>query len=171
MKKIILSIITLWILIGCVGISPEGLTMRIPASTLMSSIASQFPVSKNTNYGKINISNPDLLFNQGDKVVLGGNLAFSNALIQNISAKLKVSGNIIFDPKSRSFFIQNAIIDKLAFNNNSMLNMFSNMGAIKPIIQNIISQIPLYTLDSKYRYVTNATINNGNINLTLGFTQ
>ncbi|CAA6807259.1 MAG: Unknown protein [uncultured Campylobacterales bacterium] len=171
MRKVSILFLIGLFLNGCVGINENGLSLRIPAASVIANITNQFPVSKSTSYGDVKISNPNLLFNESDAVSLGSELAFDNPLLSKLSAKLNVSGNVVYDQAKKSFFIQNAIVDSLEFNKNSLLSSFSGISssALKPIIQNLISQIPIYTLDDpKYRYIKNATVNNGNIDLTFG---
>jgi len=160
---------------GCIkDINPNGMTVVIPASKLTQSLQQQFPVTENTNYGKVTLKNPKALLQKGsDRITAGATLLFSNALIPEQKGSIYVSGKPWFDAKTGSVYLNEPNIEKLDFNGYKLGNFFNGSAAnqLKPIINEVFRKIPVYRINRNSiqgSFVKNVRVEDGNLLLTFG---
>ncbi len=177
MKKISIMIALLLslFLTGCIqDISPQGLTVRIPASTVSSALEKQFPIRQDFAYGNVELSHPKAMLTRGsDRVVTGTDIAFSNALIPRQSGSLFVSGIPFYDAQSGAVYLREPMIDKLEFNGYKLSSMLQGplKSAIIPIINEIFRQTPIYKINRSSlqgSFVKNVVVDNGELLVTFG---
>ncbi len=177
MKKlsIIIALLAVLLFTGCIqNISPNGLTVRIPAATVTSSLEKQFPIKQRFNYGDIELSNPKALLTRGsNRVVTGTSIGFSNALIPKQKGSLYVSGVPFFDAQSGAVYLREPMIDKLEFNGYQLSSMIQGplKSAIIPIINEIFRTTPIYKINRSSiqgSFVKNVVVDNGELLVTLG---
>ena len=178
MQKLIIMITLLGslLLTGCIeNISPEGLTVRVPASTITSSLEQQFPIQQDFSYGNVELSNPKALLTRGsNRVVTGTSIGFSNALIPQQTGSLYVSGMPFFDAQTGNIYLREPMIDKLEFNGYKLSSLIQGplKSAIIPIINQIFRTTPIYTVDRSSlqgSFVKNVVVDNGELLVTFGF--
>ncbi len=161
-------------LTGCIkDISPQGMTVVVPASKITQSLQQQFPITENTPYGKVTLTNPRALLQKGsDRITAGATVLFSNSLIQQQRGSVYISGKPVFDARTGSVFLTQPQIEKLDINNN--LTQFLQGPAseiVRPFIDEVFRKVPVYTIDKKSiqgSFVKNVRVENGNLLLTFG---
>lgn len=160
---------------GCIqDISQNGLTVRIPASTVTSALEKQFPIKQNFAYGDVELSNPKALLKRGsNRVMTGTSIAFANALIPKQKGSLYVSGVPFFDAQSGAVYLREPMIDKLDFNGYNLSSMISGplKSAITPIINEIFRTTPIYHVNQNSiqgSFVKNVVVDNGELLVTFG---
>ncbi len=177
MKKITIMITLLLslLLTGCIqDISPQGFTVRIPASTVTSALEQQFPIKQSFAYGDVELSHPKALLSRGsNRVVTGTSIGFSNAFIPKQKGSLYVSGIPYFDAQSGAIYLREPMIDKLEFNGYKLSSMIQGplKSAIIPIVNEIFRTTPIYKVNRSSiqgSFVKNVTVDNGELLVTFG---
>ena len=177
MKKftIMITLLASLFLTGCIqDISQNGLTVRIPASTVTSALEGQFPIKQSFAYGNVELSNPKALLTRGsNRVVTGTSIGFSNAFIPEQKGSLYVSGVPYFDAQSGAVYLREPMIDKLDFNGYNLSSMISGplKNAIIPIINQIFRTTPIYKVNRSSlqgSFVKNVVVDNGELLVTFG---
>ena len=160
---------------GCIkDINPGGMTVVIPASKLTQSLQQQFPVTENTNFGKVTLKNPKALLQKGsDRITAGATVLFSNALIPEQQGSVYVSGKPWFDAKTGSVYLNEPNIEKLDINGYKLGNFLNGSVAnqLKPFINEVFRKIPVYRVNNNSiqgSFVKNVKVEDGNLLLTLG---
>jgi hypothetical protein len=177
MKKfsLLVILITLLSFSGCIqNVSPTGLTVRIPASSVTNALEQQFPIKQSFAYGDVELSSPKALLKRGsNRVVTGTSIGFSNALIPKQKGALYVSGIPYFDAQSGAVYLREPMIDKLEFNGYKLSSMIQGplKSAIVPIINEIFRTTPIYKVNRSSlqgSFVKNVTVDNGELLVTFG---
>lgn len=177
MKKLTIMIVLLASLFftGCIqNISSNGLTVRVPASTVTSSLEKQFPIRQSLQYGNVELSNPKALLTRGsNRVVTGTTIGFSNALIPKQSGALYVSGVPFYDAQTGSIYLREPMIDKLEFNGYKLSDYLQGplKSAIVPIINEVFRTTPIYKVNRSSlqgSFVKNVVVDNGELLVTFG---
>ncbi len=170
----LLLLLTLF-LTGCIkDINPNGMTIAIPASKITQSLQQQFPVTQNTQYGKVTLKNPKALLQKGsDRITAGATVLFSNSLIPQQQGSVYVSGKPYFDAKTGSIYLTEPNIEKLDINGYKLGNFLNGqvMEQIRPILNEIFKQIPIYKIERNSiqgSFVKNVYVEDGNLLLTFG---
>ncbi len=177
MKKFYAITLLLFTLLftGCIkDISPQGLTISIPASTVTSSLQRQFPITQSFTFGKVHLSDPQAILKQGsDRVVTGTSLGYSSSLIPMQKGSLYVSGIPYFDARSGNIFLKEPKIEKLSFNQYKLSSFLQGpmQEAILPLINEIFRKTPIYKVDkSSFQgsFLKNVYVSNGELLVTFG---
>ncbi len=173
---IMIALFTTLLFTGCIqNISPNGLTVRVPASTVTSSLEKQFPIKQSLQYGDVELSNPKALLTRGsNRVVTGTSIGFSSALIPKQTGKLYVSGIPSFDAQTGNIYLKEPMIDKLEFNGYKLSDYLQGplKSAIIPIINELFRTTPIYTVNRSSlqgSFVKNVVVDNGELLVTFGF--
>lgn len=171
----ILFLLSTLLLTGCLKeINTNGMTIAIPASQITESLQEQFPVTQNTQYGKVTLTNPKALLQKGsNRLTAGATVAFSNALIPEQKGTVYVSGTPYFDAQTGNIYLRQPQIEKLNFNGYSIGKFLngSTMQLVKPIIDDIFRQVPVYKLDRNSiqgSFVKNVRVVDGSLLVTFG---
>ncbi|HIP46874.1 MAG TPA: DUF1439 domain-containing protein [Campylobacterales bacterium] len=177
MKKlsIMIAFISTLLLTGCVqNISPNGLTVRIPASTVTSALEQQFPIKQSFAYGDVELSNPKALLTRGsNRVMTGTSIGFSNALFPMQRGSLYVSGIPYFDAQNGAVYLREPMIDKLEFNGYKLSSFLQGplQNALIPIINEVFRNTPIYRVNRSSlqgSFVKNVVVDNGELLVTFG---
>ena len=162
-------------LTACIqNISPEGVTIRVPASSISNSLESQFPIKQSFNYGDVELSNPKALLQKGsNRVKVGTALGFNSAIIPKQNGSLYISGIPFFDPKSGNIYLREPMIDNFQFNGFTLPSITQSplKNSIIPIINEIFKTTPIYKVNRSSlqgSFVKNVTIDNGELLVTFG---
>jgi hypothetical protein len=173
---IMISLLTSLLFTGCIqDISPNGLTIRVPASTVTSSLEKQFPIRQSLQYGDVELSNPKALLSRGsNRIVTGTSIGFSNAFIPKQTGSLYVSGIPFFDAQTGNIYLREPMIDKLEFNGYKLSDYIQGplKSAIIPIINEVFRTTPIYTVNRSSlqgSFVKNVIVDNGELLVTFGF--
>ncbi len=176
-KKIMGALFLTALFIGCVAVDPQGrgYSVAVPMSMVNSTLAKQFPVTEKRSLGTVEISDANILGEQGkDKLSIGTSFKFSNFLIRDgIGGSLKLASGVRFDPKSQNLYLDNPMVEDLQFQNFSLAkyltpDMRNSLGLI---IAETISKKPIYNLKQAgvgTAFVKGIDIRNGQIFLTFG---
>ncbi len=163
------------ILTGCIkDINPNGMTIAIDASKLTQSLQQQFPITQNTDYGKVTLKNPKAFLQKGsDRITAGTTVLFSNALISQQQGSVYVSGKPYFDAKSGAIYLTQPVIEKLNINGYKLGNLLqgSTSQILNPIVDEIFRKIPIYKLNKNSiegSFVKNVQVVDGNLLVTFG---
>lgn len=177
MKKltIMIALLASLLLTGCIqNISENGLTIRVPASSVTSALEQQFPIRQSFQYGDVELANPKALLTRGsNRVVTGTSIGFSNALIPKQSGALYVSGVPFFDAQSGAVYLREPMIDKLEFNGYKLSDYLQGplKQALIPIINEVFRQTPIYKVNRSSlqgSFVKNVVVDNGELLVTFG---
>ena len=175
-KYFMASFFTLALLLtGCIkDINPQGMTVVIPASKITQSLQQQFPITENTDYGKVTLTNPKALLQKGsDCITTGATLLFSNSLISQQKGSVYVSGKPVFDAKTGSVYLTQPKIEKLDINNNNLSGFLNGSISelIRPIVDEVFRKVPIYKIDTNSiqgSFVKNVRVEDGSLLLTFG---
>jgi hypothetical protein len=175
-KYLIATFFTLALLLtGCIkDINPQGMTVVIPASKITQSLQQQFPITENTDYGKVTLTNPKALLQKGsDRITAGATVLFSNSFISQQRGSVYVSGKPIFDAKTGSVYLTEPKVEKLNINNNNLTRFLngSTSQLLKPIIDEVFRKVPIYRVDTNSiqgSFVKNVKVEDGSLLLTFG---
>ena len=172
--KLLLLAMSLF-LTGCLhSINEQGLTIKVPASQITSSLEQQFPVAQNFQYGKVTLANPKALLHSGsDRVQAGTTIGFSNSLIPTQSGTLMLSGKPIFDAKTGAIYLTQPSIDRLEFNGYKLASFMQGplKNAIMPLINEVFRTHPIYKLNPnsiQSMFINNIRVSNGELLITFG---
>ncbi len=170
----ILVLISL-LLSGCIqNISPEGVTVEVPAYKINANLQESFPVKERFSVGEVTLADPKVELHQGsDRIVAGTSLSFSNPLIPQQRGSLYISGRPFFDPKSKAIYLKSPKIEKLEFNGYKLSDFISKplQQSLQPIVDQIFASRPIYRLNPhslQNAFVKNIYIHDGRLLLTFG---
>jgi len=170
-------ILMMSIFVGCVAVDPQGrgYSVAVPMSMVNSTLAKEFPVKEKRSLGTIEISNPNVLGQQGkDKLSVGTAFKFSNFLISDgIGGSLKLSSGVRFDPKTQNLYLANPMVEEIKFQNFSLAKYLTNdmRNSLGLIIAETIAKKPIYNIHKAgvaSGFVKGIDIRNGQIFLTFG---
>ncbi len=177
MKKFYTIIILLLVLLltGCVkNINSNGMTIAIPASQITQSLQEQFPITQNTQYGKITLKNPKALLQKGsDRITTGTTILYANALIPTQQGSIYVSGKPYFDVSSGDVYLREPNIERLNINGYQLGNYINGSikNAVLPIINKVFRRTPIYKVNTSSiqgSFVKNVRVENGTLLVTFG---
>ena len=176
-KKIVGTILLIGLFIGCVAVDPQGrgLSFAVPMGMVNSTLAKQFPVTEKRSLGTVEISNPNVLGQQGkDKLSVGTSFKFTNFLIpKGIGGNLKLASGVRFDPKTQNLYLENPMVEDLKFQNFSLAKYLTTdmRNSLGLIIAETIAKKPIYNIQKAgvgSGLVKGINIQNGQIFLTFG---
>ncbi len=160
---------------GCIqNITPQGLTVSVPASQITKSLEEQFPITKDFDYGKITLEDPKASLRAGsNRVIAGTSISVSSALTPKQSGSLFVSGTPYFDAKSGAVYLREPNIEKLEFNGYEIASFMQGplKSALIPIINEVFKSRPIYTLNKssfQKSFVNNIRVEDGELLITFG---
>lgn len=160
---------------GCIqNITPQGLTISVPASQITQSLEQQFPIAEDFDYGKITLENPKAFLKEGsNRVEAGTSISISSPLIPKQSGSLFISGTPYFDAKNGAVYLKEPNIEKLEFNGYKLASFMQGplKNALIPIINEVFKSRPIYTLNKssfQKSFVNNIKVDNGELLITFG---
>ncbi len=160
---------------GCIkDINPNGMTVAIPASKLTQSLQQQFPITQDTDYGKVTLKNPKAFLQKGsDRITAGTTVLFSNPLISQQQGSVYISGKPYFDAKSGAIYLTQPVIEKLNINGYKLGDFLkgSTSQMLNPIVDEIFHKIPIYKLNKNSiqgSFVKNVQVVDGSLLVTFG---
>ena len=171
----LLLFVALFSLTGCVKqLSPQGMTVAIPTAKITQSLQKEFPITQNTQYGQVSLSNPSILLKRGsDRITAGATVLFSNAFISQQRGSIQVSGKPYFDATTGNIYLHNPSIEKLQANGYKLASYMQ--GSIKqiilPIVDEIFKRVPIYKINRSSlqgSFVKNVHVEDGSLLVTFG---
>ncbi len=177
MKKIYATTVLLFttLFTGCIkDISPQGLTISVPASSVTRSLQQQFPITQSFTFGKIHLTDPKAILKKGsNRVLTGTSIGYSSSLIPMQKGSLYLSGVPYFDARSGSIFLREPKIEKLSFNQYNLSSFIQGpmQQALLPIVNEIFRKTPIYKIDKSSiqgSFLKNVYISNGELLITFG---
>jgi len=176
-KKVLTIAAMAGVFAGCVGVDPDGrgYSVAIPMGMINSTLANQFPVKEKRSLGTVEISDPNVLGQEGsDKLAIGTTFRFSNMLISDgIGGSLKLASGVRFDPKTQNLYLANPMVEELKFQNFSLSKYLTTdmRNALGVIIAETISKKPIYNIKKSgigSGFVRGIDVRNGQIYVTFG---
>jgi len=142
--------------VGCAGtgtglsMTDDGLVFTIAPNDINMFLKSQFPIEKDVSLGgkvileKANVENIE----DKEKVKLGVDARYDPPLLPDINAGVDVEGGIKYDPKEKTIYLKDPIVDNIRFLDRT----FTIPSGLKPFISRFVSEvfgrIPLYKFSS-----------------------
>jgi hypothetical protein len=125
-KKIVMALLISFGLSGC--LSQKGYTLTVPTSSVNDKIQKKFPMTKKVSYGTITFSNPKLITKKGsDRLQTGTDFIFKNMLLGSIKGRVYISGNLLYEAKTKKFFLINPKVDDLNLLGKDIVSMFGGI--------------------------------------------
>ena len=179
MKKTVLVILGLAIgsFTACVGVDPQGrgYSVAVPMSMINSTLAKQFPLKESRSLGTVEISDPNILGQQGsNKLSVGTSFNFTNMFIPNgIGGNLKLASGVRFDPKTQNLYLANPMVEELTFQDFSLAKYLttSMRNSLGLLIAETIAKKPIYNIKKAgvgSGFVKGIDVRNGQVYLTFG---
>ena len=180
MKRLLISLLlsSPFVLTGCIqniqDVSANGLTLRVSADQISSTLQDSFPVIQNFQYGSVELSDPQAILKQGsDRMVTGTTIAYSNDLIPEQKGALYISGSPFFNAQSGEIFLRAPKIEKMEFNGYNLFDYVQKplVDALQPVINNLFAQNPIYRIDKSSisnSFIKNVAVSDGALLVTFG---
>ena len=177
LKQTILTLGVVGLVAGCIGVDPDGrgYSFAVPMGMINSTLAEQFPVQEKRSLGTVEISDPNVLGQQGkDKLSIGTSFKFTNFLIPSgIGGNLKLASGVRFDPKTQNLYLANPMVEELKFQDFSLAKYLTNdmRNSLGLIIAETIAKKPIYNIQKAgvgSGFVKGIDIRNGQVFVTFG---
>ena len=183
MKKITKKalLLSLGLILGsftaCVGVDPQGrgYSIAVPMGMINSTLAEQFPIKENRNFGTVEMLNPNILGQAGtDKLSIGTGFNITSMLMPNgIGGSLKLSSGVRFDPVTKNLYLANPMVQELKFQDFSLAKYLTQgmRNSLGLLIAETIAKKPIYNISKAgmgTSFVKGIDVRNGQIFLTFG---
>jgi hypothetical protein len=177
LKQTILTLSVAGLFAGCIGVDPDGrgYSFAVPMGMINSTLANQFPVQEKRSLGTVEISDPNVLGQEGkDKLSIGTSFKFTNFLISDgIAGSLKLASGVRFDPKTQNLYLKNPMVEELKFHDFSLAKYLTNdmKNSLGLIIAETIAKKPIYNIQKAgvgSGFVKGIDVRNGQVFLTFG---
>jgi hypothetical protein len=180
MKRLlmIVALLSPFIFTGCIqniqNVSANGVTLRVSADELSSTLQDSFPVIQNFQYGSIELSDPKAILKKGsDRMITGTTIAYSNDLIPEQKGSLYISGSPFFNAQTGEIFLKAPKIEKMEFNGYNLFDYVQKplIDALQPAINSLFAQNPIYRVDRssiQSSFIKNVTVSDGALLVTFG---
>ena len=151
----------------------NGLTLKIEESQLNKS-SKKFPIKKDFIFAKIQIEKPHISIKKStNRLSATVDINLNAIFMPSSKGKFTLSGKPYFNKEKAAIFLQDVKIEELKFTNVKIDKKFTQMIAsnMKPVIDNIFTNIPIYELDKKSfkgTFVKNVKIENSELLITFG---
>lgn len=166
------------VLSGCLGVNPKtgAYSVIVPMKTIDAKIKTKFPIEKNIEFGKLNLSNPSVVGSdvKKDKLVIKVSFKLSNFLFSSgIKGEVELTSGIRYDAKTKNLYLDNPMLDELTLQNSSFSKILtpSIRAEIEKIIAEIVTHYPIYSLKDKGMatgFIKNIDIVNSDVYVNLG---
>lgn len=164
-------------LIGCAGINPatKTLDIKVPVSQLNDSMQKQFPQSQSMKYGKVTISEADILGQSGSNTLsVGTGFSFTPKIIPStLKGAVKLSSGVRYNATDKSLYLANPTVEDIRIQNFSLANVMTSeiKQAIGLLISETIAKKPIYDLSSRgmaTKFIKSVNVENGNVVVGMG---
>jgi hypothetical protein len=173
MKNLLLALLLVF-LTGCIKkLDTDGLTLKIDESELNKS-SKEFPIKKNFVFANIQLEKPSIFIKEGtNRINAKIDISLSTVFMPSSSGTFALSGKPYFDKEKKAIFLEDVNIEELEFSNLDLSKNFTNMimSNMKPVIDNIFTNIPIYEIDKssfKGSFVKDVKIENSELLVTFG---
>jgi len=178
LKQTILTLGVVALVTGCIGVDPDGrgYSVAVPMSMINSTLAKQFPVQEKRSLGTVEISDPNVLGQEGkDKLSIGTAFKFKSLIpfTDAIGGNLKLASGVRFDPATKNLYLENPMVEELKFQDFSLAKYLTNdmKKSLGLIIAETIAKKPIYNIQKAgvgSGFVKGIDVRNGQIFLTFG---
>ena len=177
LQKTVLVLGAVGLMSACVGVDPDGrgYSFAVPMGMINSTLANQFPIQEKRSLGTVEISDPNVLGQQGsDKLAVGTSFKFTNFLIPGgIGGNLKLASGVRFDPKTQNLYLRNPMVEELKFQDFSLAKYLTKdmRNSLGLIIAETMSKKPIYNISKAgigSGFVKGINVRNGQVFLTIG---
>jgi hypothetical protein len=172
--QIVLILSILILLTGCIKkLDSDGLTLKIDESEL-NNFSKDFPIRKDFVFANTQIEKPNIFIRKWtNRLNATINISLSAIFMPSTNGTFTLSGNPYFDKEKSAIFLRDIQLEKLEFSNINIDKDFTNMlvSNIKPVIDNIFTNIPIYKLDKssfKGSFVKDVKIEDSELLVTFG---
>ena len=173
MKNLLLALLLVF-LTGCIKkLDTDGLTLKIDESELNKS-SKEFPMKKNFVFANIQLEKPYIFIKDGtNRINAKIDISLSTVFMPSSFGTFALSGKPYFDKEKKAIFLEDVNIEELEFSNLDLSKNFTNMimSNMKPVIDNIFTNIPIYEIDKssfKGSFVKDVKIENSELLVTFG---
>ena len=160
---------------GCIKkLDSDGLTLKIDQSELNSS-SKKFPIKKDFVFANVELEKPNIFIkDHTNRINATINMSLSAIFMPSSDGSFALSGSPYFDKDKSAIFLKDVKIEELKFTNLDINKDFTNliMSNMKPVIDNIFSNIPIYEIDKssfKGSFVKYVKIEDSELLVTFGF--
>ncbi len=170
----ILIVLMITLFAGCVkDVGLNGLTMKIDDEQL-NKPSSKFPIKRDFILANVEINQPNIFIKDGENRISAKlDINLSTIFMNKSTGKFEVSGVPYFKKENSSIYLNDVAIENIDFTDaqidkNILNSLTSN---IKPILDSIFKQIPIYTIkeDSfKGSFVKDVKIKDSELLITFG---
>ena len=171
MRNIWIALVALVVLVGC----QENYSISIPVSTVHAELAKSFPITQKEDYGTLVVQAPTLVGDGNETLKMQTSFVVSNFLIpKGIEGKVALHSGIRFDATSKQIFLDQPMVDEIAFGNVSLSKLISNdvRQLIGAAIAQSVANKPIYTIREKHAvaavFIRGIRVSNGNVVVTFG---
>jgi len=180
MKRLLITVALLspFVFTGCIqniqNVSANGITLRVSANQISSTLQDSFPVIQNFQYGSVELSDPQAILKEGsDRMVTGTTIAYSNDLIPEQKGALYISGSPSFNAQTGEIYLKAPKIEKMEFNGYNLFDYVQKplIDALQPVINNLFAQNPVYRVDKssiQNSFIKNIAVSDGALLITFG---
>jgi hypothetical protein len=173
-KTYIFTILSLILLFsGCIKkFDTDGLTLKIDESEL-NKTSEYFPIKQDFVFANIDIKQPNIFISNTNRLNANMNINLSTIFIPSAAGTFTLSGNPYFDKEKSAIFLKDIQIEELRFSNMNIDKNLTNLlfTNMKPVIDSIFSNIPVYTIDKssfKGSFVKDVKIEDSELLVTFG---
>ena len=163
---------------GCIKTDPKNgsYSIVVPIESVDMAMQKKFPLDKETDFGKLHLSNPSILGSNKDSDKLNIKLAFNLSnffLPSGINGSLAIISGVRYDKKSKKLYLKNPMVDSLKIQKSSLTSFLtpSIKKEMSIFVEEIVKHYPIYDLNKATMastFVKDITIKDSNLYLNLG---
>lgn len=142
---------------------------------LQARVAPKFPVSVRRSVVTLNLANPKVMLPEGaDRIGIELDVNVTIPLLAPIAGKAAVTGALRYDASSRSFFLQDASLDKLDVGGLKPEHTELVRKAVETLARATLENFPIYRLNHNFQeavaaaILKKAVVRDGALRLSLG---
>jgi len=170
----LLIVLMITLFTGCVrDVGLNGLTMNVSDEQL-NTPSSKFPIQEDFLLANVEINQPNIFIKDGeDRISAKLDINLSTIFMNKSAGKFEISGVPYFKKENSSIYLNDVTIEDIDFTDakidkNILNSLTSN---IKPILDSIFKQIPIYTIEKdsfKGSFVKDVKIEDSELLVTFG---
>lgn len=169
-----LIILILMLFTGCLkDIGLDGLTMKIDNEQL-NKPSSKFPIQQDFLLANVEINQPNIFIKDGgNRISARLDINLFTIFMNKSTGKFEISGLPYFKKENSSIYLNDVAIENIDFTDEKIdKNILNSLTSnIKPILDSIFKQIPIYTIEKdsvKGSFVKDVKIEDSELLVTFG---